>query len=427
MAMSSIDYKPPSTLEKDVVDLMHRLSAVRDAQEIMDLVRHGARKLLGADGVTFVLRDGDYCYYAEEDAISPLWKGMRFPLTSCISGWAMMNHKSAVIEDIYQDSRVPQEAYRCTFVKSMVMVPVRLEDPIAAIGAYWREERQPTAKEVSLLETIANAAAVAMTNVGLIHSLHGMVDELKQRNRELDLAYRAKANFLANMSHELRTPLNIILGFAEAIKRQMHGQLGNDKYTTYAAEIQNAGQNLLRMVNDVLDLAALGSGSYALDLEAVYLDDIVDTATGLVDQKLQSSQLTLVNHVDKDLPPIKGDPRLLKQLFFNILSNAVKFSAPGGTITISAETSNKGVACSIADTGIGMTQEEIEKATRPFEQADDRLERRFDGAGLGLALCKGYVDLHGGDLQITSTPEKGTTITVTLPLYEFGTDKTPRA
>jgi signal transduction histidine kinase len=418
MKMSSLDTdtQTQSTLEQDVLALVHRLSTVRDVQEIMDIVRHGARSLLGADGVTFVLRDGDYCYYAEEDAISPLWKGMRFPLTSCISGWAMLNHQTAVIKDIYEDPRIPHDAYRLTFVHSLVMVPVRREDPAAAIGAYWKERRQPHPEEVKLLETIANAAAVAMTNVGLIHSLHGMVEELQQRNQELDLAYRARASFLTTMSHELRTPLNVILGYAEIMQRQINGAMSPEKCSGYAAEIQTAGKKLLEMINDVLDLAALGSGTYALEMKAVSLGAIIDTATHLMSSPLQKNELTLTNYISKTLPPLKGDPRLLKQIFFNILSNSVKFTPPGGSITIAAETLPDGLACSITDTGIGMTEEEIKRAIRPFQQVDERLERRYDGAGLGLALCKGYVDLHGGALNIESTPGKGTTVTVTLPL-----------
>lgn len=129
------------------------------------------RGLVGADGVTFVLREGNLCHYADEDAISPLWKGQRFPASTCISGWAMQNRQAAVIEDIYADDRIPHAAYRPTFVRSLVMTPVRMEDPVAAIGAYWARSFRPTQMQIDMLARIANSAAVAMTNVALYNSL----------------------------------------------------------------------------------------------------------------------------------------------------------------------------------------------------------------------------------------------------------------
>jgi response regulator RpfG family c-di-GMP phosphodiesterase len=132
---------------------------------------------VGADGITFVIREGDQCYYADEDAISPLWKGQRFPVTSCISGWAMLNRQLVVIENIYADDRIPHAAYKPTFVKSLAMVPVRIDDPVAAIGAYWARQRQPTGEELRTLQRIANSAAVAMTNVALLEELKASREE----------------------------------------------------------------------------------------------------------------------------------------------------------------------------------------------------------------------------------------------------------
>lgn len=151
--------------------VVRELSSALDAAAIMDIIRHTARELTGADGVTFVLREGDCCYYAEEDSIEPLWKGKCFPLTACVSGWAMLHRADVRIEDIYQDSRVPQNAYRPTFVKSMAMVPVRLDDPVAAIGAYWATCHKATDEEMEILHNIADAASVAITNVHLYAEL----------------------------------------------------------------------------------------------------------------------------------------------------------------------------------------------------------------------------------------------------------------
>lgn len=152
-------------------DLVLQLSMARGIDEIMAVVRTGVRPLIGADGVTFVLRDHGMCHYAEEDAIAPLWKGQRFPMSACISGWAMLNREAAIIEDIYADPRIPHAAYRPTFVRSLVMVPVRKEDPVAAIGIYWAQQRRPQPHEVRAAQQIANSAAVALTNVALYERL----------------------------------------------------------------------------------------------------------------------------------------------------------------------------------------------------------------------------------------------------------------
>jgi two-component sensor histidine kinase len=154
-----------STEGSALVAIVRRLSVARSVPEIMDIVAHSARTLIGADGITFVLRDGDRCYYAEEDAVGPLWKGQRFPMSACISGWCMIERRPAVIPDIYQDSRIPHDAYRPTFVRSLAMVPVRQDDPIAALGAYWANSREIQPREVELLQTIADAASLAVAYV----------------------------------------------------------------------------------------------------------------------------------------------------------------------------------------------------------------------------------------------------------------------
>ncbi len=169
-------FRPAQTIG-DIDDLVLRLSMARGMDEVMAVVRTGARALIGADGITFVLRDGDKCHYADEDAISPLWKGQKFPLDTCISGWAMLNRQVVVIEDIYADDRIPHAAYRPTFVKSLAMAPVRQDDPVGAIGAYWARRERPTVRQIAALTRIANSAAVAMTNVALYQQLEQSRDE----------------------------------------------------------------------------------------------------------------------------------------------------------------------------------------------------------------------------------------------------------
>jgi hypothetical protein len=177
-----------------LVEVVQRLSLARDLLTIQDFVRRAARHLTGADGATFVLRDGDRCFYADEDAIAPLWKGQRFPMSACISGWSMLNRRPAVIEDIYADNRIPHDAYRPTFVKSLVMVPIRTLDPIGAIGNYWAAPHRPTEAEVKLLQALADTTAVALENVRVFTELEERVQartaELEETNRRLEAANR---------------------------------------------------------------------------------------------------------------------------------------------------------------------------------------------------------------------------------------------
>ena len=154
-----------------LVHVIQKLSMVRDMETLSALVRHAARELTGADGATFVLRDGDQCHYRDEDAIGPLWKGQRFPMSACVSGWVMQHREPVMIEDIYADPRIPHDAYRPTFVQSLVMVPIRTLDPIGAIGNYWASRHRSTPEEVYLLRALADSTSVAMENVRMFEDL----------------------------------------------------------------------------------------------------------------------------------------------------------------------------------------------------------------------------------------------------------------
>jgi serine/threonine protein kinase len=181
---------PAPAAALDLVEVVQRLSLARDLAGVQEIVRTAARRLTGADGAAFVLRDGDQCHYADEDAIGPLWKGQRFPLSACVSGWTMTHRRPAVIEDIAADDRVPHDAYRPTFVKSLAMVPIRALDPVGAIGVYWAERHAPTAEEVRLLQALADSTAVALDNVRLFAELE---ERVRARTSELEAANRRLA------------------------------------------------------------------------------------------------------------------------------------------------------------------------------------------------------------------------------------------
>ncbi len=239
--------------------------------------------------------------------------------------------------------------------------------------------------------------------------------ELLRSTEAAEFANRTKTEFLVNMSHELRTPLNAILGFSEVIRDQMFGPAAA-KYAEYARDIHNSGSHLLEIINDVLDLAKLEAGKLDLRESDVSVAKLADECLVLLRTKAAEGQVTLVNTVPDDLPLLHADGRAVKQVILNFLSNAVKFTPLQGQVTIDAASTRDGLCVSVTDTGIGMTPAQIQVALSPFGQIDSKLARKHEGTGLGLPICRSLVELHGGTLEVTSAPNKGTTMTAKFPL-----------
>jgi len=239
---------------------------------------------------------------------------------------------------------------------------------------------------------------------------------LKEARRMAETASAAKSTFLANMSHELRTPLNAIIGFAEILTGEMFGQLGNPRYVEYAQDIYKSGDHLLTVINNVLDFTKSETGKLELAAEALDVAEIVGTCAKIMRDQCDRAELSLSLALPDGPLAIQGDPVKLRQILLNLLSNAMKFTEPGGAVAIDVRAGEHGwVMLSVADTGIGMSPEDIPIAMAPFGQVDGRLARRYEGTGLGLPLTKALVELHGGTLAIESECGKGTTVTVRLP------------
>lgn len=239
---------------------------------------------------------------------------------------------------------------------------------------------------------------------------------LREARYSAEIANRAKTEFPANMSHEFRTPLNAIIGFSEIMKDQMLGPLANERYLSYAQDINDAGQHLLELVNDVLDIARIETGNVALAAEVIDLRAAVHSSTTLLRDRAQSKELTLTTRVAANVGALLGDSRRVKQVLVNILANAVKFTPQGGQVTVDVWREESGsVNVSVADTGIGIAEADIARVLQPFAQADASLSRPYEGSGLGLALSKNLMELHGGSLSIASTLNIGTVVFLRFP------------
>ncbi len=230
-----------------------------------------------------------------------------------------------------------------------------------------------------------------------------------------EAANQAKSEFLANMSHELRTPLNAINGFSEIMAGEMFGPLGDPRYKGYAADILSSGQHLLSLINDILDMAKIEAGKLTLRYEDVRIQEVCQDAIRLIRGRAEEAELKITLEAG-DSPDIEADYRALKQVMLNLLSNAVKFTPSGGRITVSVKAAADHVRVAVTDTGIGIAAEDLPRLATPFEQVEVQHSKTTQGTGLGLALTKSLIDLHGGELIMESEPGVGTTITVVLPV-----------
>lgn len=247
---------------------------------------------------------------------------------------------------------------------------------------------------------------------------------LRQRAREAEhtarveaeLASKVKSEFIANMSHELRTPLNTVIGFASLISEYEQRRLSSGQIVEYAGLIHDAATHLLAVINDILDISKMHSGKYTLDAREVQLQEILQSSLAAFGQNATDLGVSIEGRFDPAAPAVRGDPGKLRRVFNNLISNAVKFTPPGGSVQVSAVAlPDGGARVSIRDTGVGMTREEIAVALTPFAQVDAGHSRWREGAGLGLPIAKALVQLHGGKLEIFSAKSLGTEVAVTLP------------
>lgn len=234
---------------------------------------------------------------------------------------------------------------------------------------------------------------------------------------ESALASKAKSAFLATMTHELRTPLNAIIGFSELLVQADKISISKEQSIDYAGHIARAGHNLLGIVSDVLDVSRIESGALKLDRVQADLNDVIDGAVEIARPGIEQKKQILEVKIAPGLPYAEIDTSRIRKAIVNLLSNANKFTPDGGRIVLVATTeSSRDLTIAIADTGIGMTEEQIAQALKPFAQVQSEYSRQHEGTGLGLTITKSMIELHGGRMVISSTPDVGTMVAFTLPL-----------
>ncbi len=241
-----------------------------------------------------------------------------------------------------------------------------------------------------------------------------LAENYEQEKIRAEEANQSKSEFLANMSHELRTPLNAINGFSDIMKKEMFGPLGDTRYKEYVNDILFSGQHLLSLINDILDMSKIEAGKMTLNTEPMIMSDMIGQVIRIVRGRADENRLKLV-YEGAQTPEIQADPRAVKQILLNLTTNAIKFTPEGGMVRISVEPKSAGLIIHVSDTGIGISQEDIARLAQPFEQIDSQHSRQHEGTGLGLALSKSLVELHGGNFRISSVVGEGTTVTFTLP------------
>jgi GAF domain-containing protein len=392
------------------------VTSTLDVETVLETVVSRARQLAGADGcLIYEYDEGSQQFhsrasdnldaaYAKALRAAPLRKG------EGVSGRAAEAGEAVQVANITEPSAYQSSVRDITIqagYRAVLSVPLLREEEI--IGSLILIRKTPgefSAEIVELLKTFATQSALAIQNARLFR-------EIADKSRQLEAASRHKSEFLANMSHELRTPLNAIIGFSEVLSERMFGEL-NEKQDEYLRDIYASGQHLLSLINDILDLSKIEAGRMELEVAEFSLPVAVDNALILVRERASRRGIKLGRAIDDRVGMIRGDERKVKQVLLNLLSNALKFTPEGGRIDVRAAINDGMAEISVADTGVGIAPEDQEAIFEEFRQVGTA-DKKVEGTGLGLALSRKFIELHGGRIWVHSQPGKGSTFSFTLP------------
>ncbi|HJV10952.1 MAG TPA: GAF domain-containing sensor histidine kinase, partial [Burkholderiales bacterium] len=392
-------------------------SSIADTQPVFDRIAKNCEHLFaGVEVVLNLVGDDGRLYIAghqgeHRDHLQRNFTGAPVDRDSG-AGRCIIEKRSVQYPDIENGADVPsvlRANCAATDVKACMYAPLIWEDRgIGAIFVGRRYKGPFSEKEMGLLKTFADQAVIAIQNARLFR-------EIQEKSAQLEIANKHKSDFLANMSHELRTPLNAIIGFSEVLSERMFGEL-NEKQADYLKDIHESGKHLLSLINDILDLSKIEAGRMDLEISTFDLPSALSNAMVLVRERAQRHGIDLTLEVDKDLGAFRADERKFKQIVLNLLSNAVKFTPDGGRVSVAAKKDTTRVEIAVRDTGIGIAPEDHAAVFEEFKQVGRDYTKKAEGTGLGLALTKRFVELHGGDIRLESALGTGSTFTISLPL-----------
>jgi GAF domain-containing protein len=398
-------------------DVGRAVSSSLDLDTVLTTIVGRAVQLSGADGGTIFEYDEGTEEFAPratlnaDEGQSAMLRATRLRRGEGAVGQMAVTREPLQIPDISAEGAYESRlrgALLGAGTRALLAIPLLHEDRI--VGGLVVSRRTPgefTAEVVEILKTFATQSALAIQNARLFQ-------EIEEKSRQLEIASQHKSEFLASMSHELRTPLNAIIGFSDVLLEKMFGDI-NEKQTEYLQDILSSGKHLLSLINDILDLSKIEAGRMELDLSEFDLPQAIDDALMLMRERASRRGIALDRAVDERLSDIRADERKIKQVLLNLLSNAVKFTPEGGRIDVRAALVDGMAEISVTDTGVGIAPEDQEAVFEEFRQVGSAA-KKVEGTGLGLALCRKFVELHGGKIRVKSQPGQGATFTFTIPV-----------
>lgn len=416
--------QPPTASAMDrLPEIVQQLSLARTIDEIVDIVRRAARQLTGADGATFVLREReageDVCSYVDEDAIGPLWKGRRFPASTCISGWAMAHREAVAIEDVFSDPRIPVDAYSPTFVKSLVVVPIRRAAPVGAIGTYWATRHVASAEEIRVLQALADSTSVAMQSVELHAEIERMAartadlaaarEELRRTNEALLELGRRKDELAALVAHDIKNPASGLM--LRAQMRLREGEMAESERRAWTS-VYTCAEAVTRLAMDLVDVSSSERGALELACGSVEVDALAEQLERLMRPLAEARNQRLALRTDARCA-VLADRDLLLRVLVNLVENALTHNPPGGSVRLDVRPDSDEIVLAVCDEGPGVPVDQRERVFDKFVRLDGAQAPRT-GRGLGLPFCRLAIRAHGGRIWIEDNAPRGSRFCVSL-------------
>ena len=399
-----------------LLDLSKRMGAILDFGRLMETLVHGLVRGVPLTHCVLMIYDaqrGAFAVYREDASVGERGPVAPIRTDSRIVQWLNQTGRVLVKEEAKLNPEIA--AYfeaaenELDAIKATIIVPLKIEGKLTGIllvgeklsGDIFDDQ------ELEVLAVLANQVAISLENARLY-------EELSETNAELMQASRLKSQFLASMSHELRTPLNSIIGFSKVLLNRFDGEL-TERQETYIRSVHNSGAHLLQLINGILDFSRIEAGKLEMISEEVDLHELIDECIESSMPLARGKQMKVEKNVPLELPPLTGDRTKVKQILLNLLSNAIKFTGQG-RVLVSVVPEPDAIRVSVADTGIGIREDDLARLFEPFQQLDNPVVRSAGGTGLGLAISKKFVELHGGRIWAESRENQGSTFHFTLPL-----------